>query len=117
MKRYVMVCELDPEHIEDFKNLHKNCMSMEGYCKQPAAALRSGLAENIVFIYKDLAIVYIETEGDVNEALDRMNADPDYQFFLAKEGPWILPADPDAPQFIEKVFDAHQMAEGRFTDC
>jgi len=115
MKRYLMVFPLVPEHVEEFKELHKNCLSMEGYNGQPAAALRSGLTENIVYVYKDLAIVYCETEGDIQENLAKMNEDPVYQYFLAKEGPMMLPAEPGMSQFVEKVFDAKQMVEnGKF---
>lgn len=120
VKRYVMVSELKPEHVEDYKNLHKTCLATEKYKGQPQAMIDSGAIETLVYIYKNLSIVYIETELEIDEVFEKLGKTKSNQVWQEKANPYFaVPTTFDGAQeaaYLEKIFDSTQMAKGEFNE-
>lgn len=113
--RYMLALEIKPEHVDDFRELHLNCMQGM-FAGQPQAVLDSGILENMVFLYKNICIVYIETASSLEDVLTRLSQTQEYKLFAAREAPWILPAEPADKAYLEKIYDARQFVAGTFTE-
>lgn len=118
-KRYVMVNELKPEHVEDYKRLHKTCLETQ-FKGQPQAMRDSGAIETLVYIYKNFSIVYIETELELDEVFERLDKTHSNQIWQDEANPWFaVPTTFDGAQeaqYLEKIFDSTQMINGEFNE-
>jgi hypothetical protein len=109
--RYILVLEVKPENAGDFRKLHLNTMNSK-HAGQPKAVLDSGISENIVYLYGNVCIVYIETEYELDAVLGKLGETDEYKLFAAEEAPWLLPSE-SLPK-VEKIYDARQMLDGGF---
>ena len=118
-KRYMMVNELKPEHVEDYKRLHKTCMETK-FNGQPQAMWDSGAPETLVYIYKNFSIVYIETELELDEVFERLGKTHSNEIWQEEANPWFaVPTTFDGAQeaqYLEKIFDSTQMMNGEFNE-
>ena len=116
-KRYVFVNELKPECVEDYKKLHLTCMETE-YNGQPQAMVDSSAIETLVYIWKNYAIVYIETELELSEVFEKLGKTKSNQMWQEKATPYFATHKTfDGEQEIplcEKIFDSTQMVKGEF---
>jgi L-rhamnose mutarotase len=115
MKRYVLALEIKPERVDDFIDLHENCVE-RGFGDQPKAVLAAGIGENLVFMHGNTAIVYIETEEELDEVLERLRLSEGQRKFAGEENPMVLTADPLASPRLRKIYDARQYVLGTFSD-
>ena len=61
-KRYVMINELKPEHVQDYIDMHMNCPSSELYKGQLDALKEAGAEECIVYMWKNYSILIVKTD-------------------------------------------------------
>ncbi len=119
VKRYVMVSELKPEYVEDYKKLHLTCMETE-YKGQPQAMVDSGAIETLVYVYENFSIVYIETELELDEVFEKLGKTKSNQIWQEKANPYFaVQTTFDGAQkakYLEKVFDSTQMVKGEFNE-
>ena len=118
INRYVFVSELKPEHVEDYKNLHKTCMKTK-FNGQPQAMIDSGAIETLVYVFKNYSIVYIETELTLDEVFAKLGKTKSNQIWQEQANPCFavhktFDGEKQA-QYLEKIFDSTQMAKGEFT--
>jgi L-rhamnose mutarotase len=114
VRRYCTVYELKEEHIKDYSDLHRKAHLSEW--KPQLEALKQAGAENcMVYIYKNLAIMFYECE-DIDVSFTELGNIEINQKWQAYEASWFK----DTPKFdgsevtisLEKIFDLNQQLEG-----
>lgn len=115
MNRYIMIYELKPEHVDDYRKMHKNCHKTE-FKNQLAAIRDSDCTQMMTFLYKNWSILYVECEDAIDDMfakLGEFDANAKWQKVTA---PWfaVTPSfDGSAKsQPIEKIFDLQQQLKG-----
>lgn len=116
-KRYVMINELKPEHVQDYIDMHLNCPSSGLYRGQLEALKEAGAEECIVYMWKNYSILIVETE-DIDAYMKKLGETHANQIWEEKATPWFAGAtrfDGSCEmEYLRKVFDMKQMAEGNF---
>ena len=116
-KRYVMVNELKPECVEDYKKLHLTCLETE-FNGQPQAMVDSGAIETLVYVWKNFSIVYIETELELDEVFAKLGQTKSNEIWQEKANPYFAVHTTfdgeQTAQYCEKIFDSTQMVKGEF---
>lgn len=112
MNKYCVVLEIKPEHLEEYKEAHRHV-----WVDLMKSIRASGVKEEVMFFYKNLAIVYFEAE-DLNKSyeIQRRSAELE-KGWDDLVGPWIakgeyLPGSFDL-DLLEKVFDLNDQLEGK----
>jgi L-rhamnose mutarotase len=115
MAKYCIVGEVKPDRLEEYKRLHRD-IHKGPYRELLNVIKNSGVKEEAVFIYKNLAIIFYETE-DLDRCYERQGRSEiakkwnelmapmfasSYEFNVAKKLP-----------VLEKVFDLNEQLEGR----
>jgi L-rhamnose mutarotase len=110
MKRYCFVLELKEEFVKDFSELHKN-----PWPEVLQALKDNGCNEHLVWIYKNLAIVFNESEN-MDTVFNRLDKVEILQKWNVLESPWIKtgPSKDSEGKTIclEKIFDLNQQLKG-----
>lgn len=116
-KRYVMINELKPEHVQDYIDMHMNCPSSEIYKGQLDALKEAGAEECIVYMWKNYSILIVKTD-DIDAYMKKLGETHANQIWEEKATPWFANAtkfDGSCEmEFLQKVFDMKQMVEGDF---
>lgn len=110
MNKYCVVLEIKPEHLEDYKKVHRNVW--KDLLKSIKA---SGVKEEVMFFYKNLAIVYFEAE-DLNQSYEIQRRSVELEKgWEDLVGAWISKGEykPGTYEldFLEKVFDLNEQLE------
>ena len=90
-KRYVMINELKPEHVQDYIDMHMNCPSSEIYKGQLDALKEAGAEECIVYMWKNYSILIVKTDDidaymkKLGETAHAYTPDSDKKYFA-----WII---------------------------
>lgn len=112
MKKYCVILEIKPEHLDEYKNVHK-----KAWTELLRNIKNSGVKEEVIFIYKNLAIVYYEAE-DLNKCYQIQREDKKLEkSWNDLVSPWILKSEYKPGTYeldvLEKIFDLNQQLEGK----
>lgn len=110
-KRYCLVIELKENHVDEYKNIHINA-----WPELLKAEKAAGMKEELIWIYKNLSILYIECE-DIDRVF-KICADNDV------EKKWNITVCPwfdktpvldgtEKVKTLEKIFDLNQQLAGK----
>lgn len=114
MKKYCIVSEIRPEFMKKYINYHKEIH--KGLYKEILEIIKkSGVKEEIIFIYKNLAIIFFEAE-DIEKCYEFQN-----EFEVVKK--WnklMVPlfqsvykfGNSEKLQTLEKIFDLNEQLKG-----
>ena len=115
MNRYIMVYELKPEHVDDYRKMHKTAHQSE-FKDQLDAIRDAGCTQMMTFLFKNYSVLYVECEDDIDayfEKLGEYDANTKWQKVTA---PWFAATpsfDGEAKQQpLEKIFDLQQQLNG-----
>jgi len=115
MNKYCIVGEVKPEYVEEYSKRHKEIH--EGEFKELLNIIKnSGVKNEVIFMYKNLAIIYFEAE----------NLNDCYKFqegfdVIKKWNKLMQPmfasnydfgGDPDKLSSLKKIFDLNEQLEG-----
>jgi L-rhamnose mutarotase len=110
MNKYCVVLEIKPEYLEDYKEVHRHVW------KDLLKSIKdSGVKEEVMFFYKNLAIVYFEAD-DLNKSYEIQRKSVELEKgWDDLVGPWISKGEykPGTYEldFLEKVFDLNEQLE------
>ena len=102
MKRYCFIIEIKEEYIKEYIDLHKNA-----WPEMVKAIKRAGVAEEIIYNYKNLSIVFFECD-DIDSVYRRLADEQIVQKWDALVNPWFE----SEFVFLEKIFDLNQQLNG-----
>ena len=115
MNRYIMVYELKPEKVDDYRKMHINAHKSE-FKDQLDAIRDSNCHQMMTFLYKNCSILYVETEENIDDLfakLGEFEANTKWQKVTA---PWfaVTPSFDGSAKSepIEKIFDLQQQLNG-----
>jgi len=115
MKKYCIVGEIKTEHIEDYAKKHKEIHKSE-YKKLLNVIKDSGVMNEVIFMYKNLAIIYFEAE-DLDKCYE-------IQSKFEITGKWNKLMEPmfssnygfgknsERLKSLEKIFDLNEQLKG-----
>ena len=115
MKWYCLVNELKEENVKDYENIHQTAHQTHWHTQ--LEALKAAGAENcIVFIYKNLSILFYQCD-DINESFTKLGQIEENNKWQAVVAPWFA----NTPKFdgsektvsIKKIFDLQQQLKGK----
>jgi len=109
MKKYLLVVEVKPEHLQDYIDIHI------GVWPEMLEAIRSaGYTNELIWIYKNQSIIYLECPDDAE--YDELNAKLRETDVCKKwditVGSWFEGGFTQCP----KVFDLNQQLEGELRE-
>ncbi|MBN1298401.1 MAG: L-rhamnose mutarotase [Actinobacteria bacterium] len=111
IKRYLMVLEIDPDHLKEYIDIHKN-----PWPELLESIKSEGANELLIWNYKNLSIVYYETE-DIDAIYKRLASHEVQKKWNLKVGPWIKVSPPldgsGKVNTCEKIFDLNQQIAGK----
>ena len=108
MAKYCIVGEVKEEYVEKYKALHKNLY--KGPYRELLGVIKSsGVQEEVIFIYKDLAIVFYEAE-DLNESYEKQEGKQVVRQWNSLMRPMFVSYGFDSGKLptLEKVFDLNE---------
>ncbi len=103
MKRYCLVIELKEEHVADYVDIHQNA-----WPEMLEAIKRAGAKEELLYIYKNLSIVFFECEN-LNALFLKLGKEAIVDKWNTTVTPWFK----NDPVTLEKIFDLNQQLQGR----
>ncbi len=103
MKRYCLVIELNEEHVEDYVDIHQNA-----WPEMLEAIKNAGAKEELLYIYKNLSIVFFECEN-LGDLFEKLGKEPIVDKWNATVTPWFK----NEPVTLEKIFDLNQQLQGK----
>ena len=108
--RYCMVIEIKDKHVKTYANLHRNIKP-----ELIKAYKEAGAKELLVWMYKNMAIIYYECE-DIDMVYEKVSKYEVAKKWAHKVVPWFAQA-PDFSgsgkvQTCEKVMDLNQQLNG-----
>jgi L-rhamnose mutarotase len=87
-KRYVGVCKIKPEHVEEYKRLHRGD-NVDEYARFVRAA---NVRNHSIYLYGDLLIYYYEYTGSDHESdMKSLEQDTRYQDWKKRTDPMKVP--------------------------
>jgi L-rhamnose mutarotase len=107
MNKYCVVLEIKPEYLEDYKEAHRHVW------KDLLKSIKdSGVKEEVMFFYKNLAIVYFEAD-DLNNSYEIQRRSVELEKgWDDLVGPWISKGEYKSGtyelDFLDKVFDLNE---------
>ena len=109
MKKYLMVVEVKPEHLQEYIDIH-----LEAWPEMLEAIRDAGYTNEAIWIYKNQSIIYIECPDDKdNDELNAILRSTDVcKKWDITVGPWF------ATDFVScpKVFDLNQQLAGELRE-
>ena len=115
MAKYCIIGEIKPEFLEEYKALHRNIH--KGPYKELLQVIKqSGVEDEAVFMYKNLAVIFYEAE-DLNGCYQRQGTAE----VAKKWNELMAPMFASSYEFnaseqlpvLEKVFDLNEQLEGK----
>ena len=103
MKKYCFVIKLKKEHVEEYKEIHRNV-----WPEMLQAIQKAGAKEETLYIYENLSIVTFECE-DLDEVYKKLGEEDVVKKWDATVGPWFESISPN----LEKIFDLNQQLNGK----
>jgi L-rhamnose mutarotase len=111
IKRYMIILEIKPEHLKEYCDIHRH-----PWPELLEAIKGEGAKELLLWNYKNLSIVYYETE-DIDELYAKLNKIDAIKRWNATVGPWIEVSPPldgsGKMNTCEKIFDLNQQIDGK----
>jgi len=111
-KRYCMVIELKKEHVNEYKDIHLNA-----WLELLKAEKEAGIKEELIWIYKNLSILYFECE-DIDKVFKICAKNNIEQKWNILVSPWFKKSPvldgSGKTETLEKVFDLNQQLSGKF---
>jgi L-rhamnose mutarotase len=111
IKRYMIILEIKEEHLNKYCNIHRN-----PWPELLDAIKSQGAEELLIWNYKNLSIVYYETE-DIDELYKKLNEFDAIKRWNITVGPWIAAAPTldgsGKMDTCEKIFDLNQQIGGK----
>jgi len=111
-KRYCMVLEIKEEHLDEYKNIH-----LKAWPELLEAEKEVGINNELIWVYKNFAIVYIECE-DIEATFEKIEQNHVEIEWSKKVSPWFknmeMLEDPEKIPVLEKIFDLNQQLGNRF---
>jgi len=111
IKRYMIVLEIKEEHLKEYCDIHRN-----PWPELLNAIKNNGAKELLLWNYKNLSIVYYETE-DIDELYKKLNELEEIKRWNVTVSPWISAAPildgSGKMDTCEKIFDLNQQIEGK----
>lgn len=98
MKKYCFIIELKEEYVDEYIILHK-----KAWPEMLEAIKNAGVKEEVIYIYQNLSIVFIECE-DIDELYNKLDKEEVVKKWNLTVGPWFK----SDFQFLEKIFDLNQ---------
>ncbi len=115
MNRYIMMYELKPENVDDYRQMHKNCHHTE-FKDQLDAIRDAGFHQMCTFLFENYSVLYVECDGDIDDYFARLGEFEANTKWQKVTAPWfaMTPSfDGNAKQApIEKIFDLQQQLDG-----
>jgi L-rhamnose mutarotase len=112
MKRYCMVLEIKEEFVDKYKDIHVNA-----WPELLKAEKDCGITNELIWIYKNLAILYIECE-DIGEAYKKVGLNDTEKKWDKTVSPWFknieVLEDSNKIPVLEKIFDLNQQIKESF---
>jgi L-rhamnose mutarotase len=115
MNRYIMIYELKPEHVDDYRKMHKTAHLTE-FKDQLDAIRDSNCQQMMTFLYKNWSILYVETDEEIDALFTKLGEFEANSKWQKVTAPWFA----TTPSFdgsaksepIEKIFDLQQQLKG-----
>jgi len=109
MKKYMIVGEIKPEHLQEYIDIH-----MDPWPEMLEAVHNAGYTNEAIWIYKNQAIIYIECPDDKSheERNAELRATDICKKWDAMSGPWFESGFVTCP----KVFDLAQQLAGELLE-
>jgi len=111
MKRYCFVIELKEEHVEKYKNIHKN-----PWKEMLEAIATADVKDLLIWSYKNLSIVFYECD-DIDKVYEKLGQLEVVKRWNETVGPWFKSAPTlDGSGDVatcEKIFDLRQQLNGK----
>lgn len=111
-KRYCIVLEIKDEFINKYKDIHINA-----WPELLKAEKDCDITSEIIWIYKNLAIIYIEC-GDIEATFKKISVNEVEKKWDATVSPWFknveILEDSNKIPVLEKIFDLNQQIKGNF---
>ena len=105
-KRYCLVIELKENYVEEYKNIHINAWS-----ELLKAEKAAGMKEELIWVYKNLSILYIECE-DIDKVFKACGNDEVEKKWNITVCPWFkekpILDGTEKVETLEKIFDLNQ---------
>ena len=116
MKRYCMVNVIKPEYVEDYSNAHMN-----PWPELLESIKDAGTEQELIYIYKNLAILFIECEDIDRYMKDFVGSEVSKKwmtqmYMYMGDNDWADEEGESKESIngLRKVFDLKQMLEGKF---
>ena len=110
LRRYCMVLEIKNKYVVDYVKIHKN-----PWPELLKAEKSSGIKEELIWIYKNLSIIYFECE-DIEKVFKILADNEIEKKWNLKVGSWFKgQSDKDhlvKVNTLEKIFDLNQQING-----
>lgn len=106
-KRYCLIIEVKPEHIEEYIAIHK-----EPWREMLEAIRDAGIKDEIIYFHKNQSIIFMECD-DFEYCNAKLRATDVCKKWDEKLVPWF---EEVAIAFPEKIFDLNQQLEGKLLD-
>lgn len=109
MKKYLIVAEVKPEHLQEYIDIHINV-----WPEMLEAIKEAGYTNELIWIYKNQTIIYLEcpdnkSNDELNEILRSKDICKQWDITV---GPWFESGFTQCP----KVFDLNQQLEGELRE-
>lgn len=116
MNKYCIVGEIKPEYVDEYAKKHEEIH--KGTYKEILDVIKkSGVKNEVIFIHKNLAIIYFEAK-DINKCYEFQK-----EFDVVKKWNKIMEPmfassydfgkDPDKLSSLKKIFDLNEQIEGK----
>jgi L-rhamnose mutarotase len=118
MKKYCIVGEIKPEFLEEYIKKHKEIHKGE-FNELLNVIKKSGVRNEVIFIYKNLAIIYFEAENLKDSYKFQENFDVVKKWNKLMQPMFASNYDfgeSDTLKSIEKIFDLNEQIEGKLNN-
>lgn len=112
MNTYLMIAELKPEHVDQYREMHLTCHKTQ-FSDQLTAIRSCGCKQMMTFVWKNYSLLYAECECTIEEFFEVLEKTDANIKWSAVTAPWFNPEN--GVTFlppIEKVFDLEQQLNG-----
>ena len=115
MNSYIMVFELKPEFIDNYRRMHNTCHLAE-YKDMLDAIKSSGCKEMKTFLFKNYSILYVECDDEIDVMFSKLGKTDANIKWQKVTDPWFAEPSVDESQGesnpVEKIFDLQQQLNG-----
>ena len=115
MYRYIMIYELKPEHVDDYRKMHTEAHKSE-FKDQLKAIRDAGSTQMMTFIFNNYSVLYVECDAPIDEYFEKLGEYDANTKWQNVTSPWFATTPSfdgsDKQEPLEKIFDLEQQLEG-----